>query len=119
MAAPSRPSPCRLADRRRHRGCPRSPLLPRTGTGPPPPRRLLLFEADEPDHAEDTAGFEATKASAIEAFVSQYETTLDLPPDPSDADLARFQGWVAGKLAEAGSEAGLASAELFKLIDDL
>ena len=94
-------------------------FFPELGLAPHRPDALLLFEADEPDHAEDTSGFEAAKAGAIEAFVSQYETTLDLPPDPGDADLARLHAWVADKLAEAGAEAGLASAELFKLIDNL
>ena len=94
-------------------------FFPELGLAPHRPDNLLLFEADEPDHAEDTAGFEAAKALAIEAFVSQYETTLDLPPDPGDADLARLHAWVSDKLSEAGAEAGLASAELFKLIDDL
>ena len=94
-------------------------FFPELGLAPHRPDALLLFEADEPDHAEDTAGFEKAKTSAIEAFVSQYETTLDLSPDPGDADLARLHGWVVDKLAEAGANAGLASAELFKLIDDL
>jgi tryptophan 2,3-dioxygenase len=89
------------------------------GLTPHRPDTLLLFEADEPDHAENTAGFESAKARAIEAFVSQYETTLDLPPKPSHADLARLHAWVADKLAQAGADAGLASAEMFKLIDNL
>ncbi len=83
------------------------------------PQALLLFEADEPDHAEDTAGFESAKATALEAFTSQFETTLSLPPEPSANDLARFRSRVTDDLAEAGAQAGLASAELFKLIDDL
>ena len=94
-------------------------FFPELDLAPHRPDALLLFEADEPDHAEDTAGFEATKATALEAFVSQYETTLDLPPDPNPAELARLHTWVADKLAEAGATAGLDSAELFKLIDDL
>ena len=94
-------------------------FFPELGLAPHRPDALFLFEADEPDHAEDTSGFESAKARAIEAFVSQYETTLDLPPDPSHADLGRLHAGVAEKLAQAGSEAGLASAELFKLIDDL
>ena len=94
-------------------------FFPDLGLAPHRPGTLLLFEADEPDHAENTAGFEATKATALKAFVSQYETTLDLPPEPDHADLARLHTWVADKLAEAGTTAGLDSAELFKLIDDL
>ena len=94
-------------------------FFPELDLAPHRPDALLLFEADEPDHAEDTAGFEATKATALEAFVSQYETTLDLPPDPNPADLARLHTWVADKLTQAGATAGLDSAELFKLIDDL
>ena len=94
-------------------------FFPELGLAPHRPDALLLFEADEPDHAEDTSGHEAAKATALEAFISQYETTLDLPPEPEEADLARLHAWVADKLAEAGTAAGLASAELFKLIDDL
>ena len=94
-------------------------FFPELGLAPHRPDALLLFEADDPDHAEDTAGFEGAVATALEAFASQYETTLDLPPEPGDADLARLRTWVADKLAEAGADAGLASAELFKLIDDL
>ena len=94
-------------------------FFPELDLAPHRPDALLLFEADEPDHAEDTSGFATAKATAIEAFVSQYETTLDLPPEPDDVDLARLHAWVADRLAESGTEAGLASAELFKLIDDL
>lgn len=94
-------------------------FFPELGLAPHRPDSLLLFEADEPDHAEDAAGLESAKATALEAFASQYETTMDLPPEPDEADLARLHEWVAGKLAQAGVNAGLASAELFKLIEDL
>ena len=94
-------------------------FFPELKLDPHRPDALLLFEADEPDHAESTAGFETAKAGAIEAFVSQYETTLDLPAAPSETDLARMRQGVADKLARGGVRAGLESAELFKLIDDL
>ncbi len=94
-------------------------FFPDLGPAPHRPDALLLFETDEPDHAEHTGGFEGVKATALEAFVSQYETTLSLPPDPDDGDRARLHARVADDLAEAGRAAGLASAEMFKLIDDL
>ncbi|WP_419917861.1 PIG-L deacetylase family protein [Candidatus Poriferisocius sp.] len=94
-------------------------FFPDLGLAPHRPDALLLFEADEPDHAEYTGGFETIKATALEAFVSQYETTLSLPPDPDDTDRARLHNRVAGDLMDAGRTAGLASAELFKLIDNL
>ncbi|WP_420637498.1 PIG-L deacetylase family protein [Candidatus Poriferisocius sp.] len=94
-------------------------FFPDLGLEPHRPDALLLFEADEPDHAEDAAGFASAKATALEAFVSQYETTLDLPPEPDAADRARLHAWVGDRLADAGASAGLDSAELFKLIDDL
>ena len=94
-------------------------FFPELDLDPHRPDALLLFEADEPDHAEDATGFEGAVATALEAFVSQYETTLDMPPEPGKADLARLHAWVADTLAKAGATAGLASAELFKLIDDL
>ena len=92
-------------------------FFPDMGLAPHRPGALLLFEADEPDHAENAAGFEQTKAAALEAFVSQYETTLNLPAEPGEADLARLRAWVSETLARSGTAAGLASAELFKLID--
>ena len=94
-------------------------FFPELDLAPHRPDALLLFEADEADHAEDVSGFESAKATALEAFVSQYETTLDLPSEPHHADLARLHAGVASNLAEAGATVGLASAELFKLIGDL
>ena len=80
------------------------------------PDRLLLWEADEPDHAEDVTGFLDTKYQALLAHKSQFETTMDAGEDP---ELTLFRQRVEAKLTTAGQAAGMAHAEVFKLIDDL
>lgn len=83
------------------------------------PDALLLFETDVHDHAENVEGFASAKIDALLAHESQFETTHDIA-DSGDADQrARFAGWVDHHLAEGGHAAGVAQAELFKLIDDL
>jgi LmbE family N-acetylglucosaminyl deacetylase len=80
------------------------------------PTVLLLFEADEPDHAEDVTGFAATKTEALLAHESQFESTMHSGDDP---ELERFRQRVEAKLAAAGRAVGVTHAEVFKLIDDL
>ena len=80
------------------------------------PDRLLLFEADEPDHAEDVTGFVDVKHAALLAHVSQFESTMKAGDDP---ELHRFRARVEQKLRTAGEAAGMSHAEVFKLIDDL
>jgi len=94
-------------------------FLPELDLTPHRPTTLLLFEADEPDHAEDTAGYEATKTNALQAFVSQYETTFNLPLVPTEPHLAEFHQRIANQLTQKGAQANLSSAELFKRIDNL
>ncbi len=80
------------------------------------PDRLLLWEADQPDHVEDVSGFASVKYRALVAHTSQLESTMASGDDP---DLIRFRQRVEAKLSEAGSGLGLEQAEVFKLIDDL
>ncbi|MEL7158395.1 MAG: PIG-L family deacetylase [Actinomycetota bacterium] len=80
------------------------------------PDKLLLWEADEPDHVEDVADFMATKIEALLAHESQFESTMASGDDP---DLVHFRRRVAAKATEAGRAAGVAQAEIFKPIDDL
>lgn len=80
------------------------------------PDQLLLWEADEPDHAEDVSGFVDTKYRALLCHESQFETTMDAGADP---ELEQFRQRVEAKLATAGAAAGFTHAEVFKLIDDL
>lgn len=80
------------------------------------PDRLLLWEADEPDHAEDVTGFLDTKYQALLAHTSQFETTMDAGEDP---ELTLFRQRVEAKLTTAGAAVDMTHAEVFKLIDDL
>lgn len=80
------------------------------------PERLLLFEADQPDHVENVGDFVAVKTHALLAHESQFESTMKSGDDP---DLARFTQRVADKAVEAGRAAGTGPAEVFKLVDDL
>ena len=80
------------------------------------PDSLLLFEADAPDHVEDVSGFFDQKFAALLAHESQFESTMKAKE--SD-ELEPFRRRVEAKLVTAGEAAGVAMAEVFKLIDDL
>ncbi|MEM9562961.1 MAG: PIG-L deacetylase family protein [Actinomycetota bacterium] len=80
------------------------------------PDRLLLFEADQPDHAEDVTGHLDAKYAALLAHESQFESTMKAGTDP---ELVRFRQRVEARLEAAGAAAGTTHAEVFKLIDDL
>jgi LmbE family N-acetylglucosaminyl deacetylase len=82
-----------------------------------PPHRastLLLFEADEPDHVEDVAGYGDTKVAALLEHRSQYRSTMDItdPDDQSQVDAFRYL--VLDRLTWAGRTHGMEAAELFK-----
>lgn len=89
------------------------------------PRALLLFEADEPDHAEDVTGFAAAKVAALLAHESQFETTMKIGPESSaaaSAERRRFAERIEAELADTARWAELPAgrhAERFKLITDL
>lgn len=80
------------------------------------PDRLLLWEADAPDHAEDVTGWVAAKYAALLAHESQFESTMKAT---NEGEMDRFRARVEAKLATAGEAAGMTHAEIFKLIDDL
>lgn len=80
------------------------------------PHTLLLWEADEPDHVEDVSGFVDAKLAALEAHVSQFESTMKA----TDADqLEAFRERIRARLARLGQSWDLAGAEVFKRISDL
>lgn len=94
-------------------------FFPDQGLAPHRPDELLLFEADEPDHAEDTDGWTSRKTAALMCHRSQFVTTHDIT-DPDDAlQVQRFADWVDAVAAASGEPAGLASAEIYKRIGNL
>ena len=86
------------------------------GLAPHRPETLLLWEADEPDHAEDVSTFVATKLRALEAHASQFESTMKARDEDQ---LKAFRSRVRSRLAGHGSRFGFGAAELFKRITDL
>ena len=94
-------------------------FFPEHGLEPHRPDALLLFEAEEPDHAEDVTGWESAKATALLEHRSQFETTHGIH-DPEDLDQIKdFENRIRADLQRCGNSCGLESAELFKAILDL
>ena len=91
-------------------------FFPEHGIAHHRPATLLLFEADEPDHAEtaDDTGL-AAKVAALESHRSQYESTMFITDDPvaSAAEQDRFRTEVRSVMEEAGRWAGIPLAERF------
>jgi LmbE family N-acetylglucosaminyl deacetylase len=96
-------------------------FFPDQGLPPHRPDRLLLFEAEDPDHCEGTSGFVTTKVEALLCHRTQWRNTMGIDPAGPDADAQRdaFARRVEEEAAAAGTPAGLAGAEAFKLVDDL
>ncbi|RLE19634.1 MAG: PIG-L family deacetylase [Actinobacteria bacterium] len=80
------------------------------------PERLLLWEAEQPDHVENVSAFVDVKLHALAAHESQFESTMNAV---DDAQLAAFDVRIRDRLADLGRPHGMESAELFKLISDL
>jgi LmbE family N-acetylglucosaminyl deacetylase len=100
----------------------RDPLFfPEQGERPHRPDRLLLWEADEPDHVENIAGFEDRKLDALLAHRSQFRSTMRIS-DQAGAESEEMVAFIArlnAHHARAGARAGLAAAEAFKVLKDL
>jgi LmbE family N-acetylglucosaminyl deacetylase len=80
------------------------------------PNALLLWEADEPDHAEDVHDFVDTKLRALAAHTSQFESTMKAV---DDTQMDAFNTRIRERLAGLGAPYGMGSAEVFKLITSL
>ena len=80
------------------------------------PSTLLLWEADEPDHAEDVSTTVEAKLHALEAHRSQFESTMSAVDEDQ---LAEFRARITARLREQGERVSLGAAEVFKRIADL
>jgi len=80
------------------------------------PQALLLWEADQPDHAEDVSGVVDVKLSALAAHESQFESTMKAI---DDAQMDAFEQRVRNRLGDLGRPFDMDAAEVFKLIVDL
>ena len=83
------------------------------------PAALLLWEADQPDHLEDIAGYEEVKLRALLAHRSQLESTMRIGDEEDTNAVDAFAERLRNRQAAAGAPLGLTAAEAFKLIPDL
>ena len=94
-------------------------FFPEHGIGHHRPSAILLFEAEEPDHAEQVDHVAvAAKIAALEAHRSQYESTMFIAGDPDAAAEARerFETGIRDDVAAVGRWAGVAGAERFRFM---
>ena len=94
-------------------------FFPEQELAPHRPSCLLLWEADQIDHVEDVAGFEATKLRALLEHRSQFRSTMRIEDPESGREREVFEARVRDRLAEHGALAGLSAGEGFKLVDRL
>ena len=83
------------------------------------PDALLLFEAQDPDHAEVvTDAHLDRKLAALEAHESQYESTMFISDDPAAAEAERqaFRGRILDRAAEWGAWAQVPLAERYRFL---
>ncbi len=80
------------------------------------PEALLLWEADQADHAEDVTASVPTKLAALEAHASQFESTMKATDEDA---LDAFRSRIRARLAGLGEPHGFGAAEIFKRIADL
>ena len=85
-------------------------FFPEHGLAPHRPAALLLWEADEPNHAEDVTAFVDRKLAALEAHESQFESTMHA----ADAsELEAFRDRIRTASASSARPHGVAAAEVF------
>lgn len=80
------------------------------------PTHLLLWEADEPDHAEDIGATVDTKISALLAHASQFESTMKAVDQTT---LDAFAERMRKRISDLGTIVARPGAELFKKISDI
>ena len=91
-------------------------FFPEHGLRPHRPEHLLLWEADEPNHVEDVAAHLGTKLAALEAHLSQFESTMHAVDGEG---LEAFRTRIRRRASELGAPLGIDGAEVFHLMSDL
>lgn len=97
-------------------------FFPEHALDPHRPSALLLFEADEPDHAETVEAHHVdAKIAALESHRSQYESTMFITDDGADRDRVaaeeeRFRDRIRTELSEAAAPFDVATAETFRFM---
>jgi LmbE family N-acetylglucosaminyl deacetylase len=86
------------------------------GIGHHRPELLLLWEAEQPDHAEDVSEYVETKLRALAAHETQFESTMNAV---DEAQLDAFDQRIRNRLGDLGRLHDMDAAEVFKLISDL
>lgn len=95
-------------------------FFPDQGLEPHRPDRLLLFEAEEPDHLERVDTSIDAKIEALLRHTSQWRSTLGIDPDGDvEQGTAAFETSIRTTAAEHGAAAGVPFAEAFKLLGGL
>ena len=74
------------------------------------PDALLLWEADEPNHAEDISEWVDTKLVALERHESQFESTMKAT---DESGMEVFRARIRSRVADLGRPLGLGAAEIF------
>lgn len=94
-------------------------FFPEHDVAPHRPGALLLWEADEPDHIEDIAGFEEVKLRALLAHRSQFRSTMRIGAGGDASEVEAFASRLRSRQAAAGAPLRLTAGEAFKLLTDL
>jgi len=82
------------------------------------PAELLLFECEEPDHAETvTRRHLDTKVAALLAHESQFESTHKISATDDADDIADFTRRVVERCRDTGRLAGVEFAEAFRRVE--
>ena len=96
-------------------------FFPDQGLAPHRPERILLFEADAPDHVERIDAYLDAKVEALLCHRSQWRSTMGIEEgDAADAQRAAFERRVIDAALAAGRALGRSDAvEAFTLVADV
>jgi len=94
-------------------------FFPEHSAAPHRPSKLLLWEADDPDHVENVQGFAEAKLRAILEHRSQFRSTMHIEDPGAEEEVAAFRRRILERLGEHGALAGLVQGEAFKALHRL